>query len=309
MAAPGSWTTSSRTSRISSTSDRPGALAQAGQQAAGALRLIHPFPSLLDALATAAIAGLAGAGLERAGLLGLAMFCLQASIGSLNDLADVTRDRDLKPGKPLPRGQVSFGIARLIGGAGLVAGLGLSLGGGAATLAVALVGVAVGYLYDLRLKASRWSWLAFAVGLPILPVYAWVGATGSIPPAFLVLLPLAVLGGAALALANELADDERDREAGLRTAVGSLGRELAWRAGALLEAVVALVAVGSLLALGASILAIGTADGSVALMMIGLALGRSPLAGTRERGWELQAVGLAALGVAWLGGLAGRGLL
>ena len=207
------------------------------------------------------------------------MFCLQASIGSLNDLADVGRDRDLKPGKPLPNGQVSIEAARLITRAGLVAGLALSLVGGPATLAVAVVGVAVGYLYDLRLKAGRWSWLAFAVGLPLLPVYAWIGATGGIPTAFLVLVPLAVVGGAALALANELADDERDRGAGLRTAVGSLGRERAWRAGALLEAVVGVVAAGSLIAAGAPILAIGTADGSIALLMIGLALGRSPRRG------------------------------
>ena len=252
---------------------------------------------------------MAGAELERAGVLGVAMFCLQASIGSLNDLADVGRDRDRKPGKPLPRGQVSLGVARLITGAGLLAGLALSLVGGPATLAVAVVGVAVGYLYDLRLKAGRWSWLAFAIGLPLLPVYAWIGATGGIPTAFVVLVPLAVIGGAALALANELADDERDRGAGLRTAVGSLGRERAWRAGALLEAVVAVVATGSLVAVGAPILAIGTADGSIALLMIGLALGRSSRAGTRERGWELQAIGLAALGLAWLGGLAGRSLL
>jgi 4-hydroxybenzoate polyprenyltransferase len=237
------------------------------------------------------------------------MFCLQASIGSVNDLVDLERDRDRKPGKPLPCGQVSIRSARLIAGAGLVVGLLLSLAGGPPVLAFALLGVGTGYAYDLRLKASAWSWLPFAVGLPLLPIYAWLGATGTIPAAFLLLVPLAVVAGAALALANELADDERDRAAGLRTAVGALGRELAWRLGAVLQVLVAGIAAGSLLVNGAPALALATADGSAAVIMIGLALGRSRRAGTRERGWEIQAIGLGGLALAWLGGLTSRGLL
>ena len=57
------------------------------------------------------------------------------------------------------------------------------------------------------------------------------------------------------------------------------------------------------------VLALGAADGSVALVMIGLVLGRSPRAGTRERAWEAQAIGLGGLAIAWLGGLASRGHL
>jgi len=273
------------------------------------IRLIHPFPSLLDALLTGGLVRLAGAGLDRALLLGAAMFCLQASIGALNDLADIEHDRGQKPGKPLPRGLVPPGAARLAVVGGLAAGLGLSLAGGLLTVGVALAGVAIGYAYDLRLKASRWSWLPFALGLPLLPVYAWVGASGGVPAAFLLLIPMAVIGGAALALANELADAERDRAADVRTAVGSLGRQRAWRIGLALQAIVALVAAGSLIIDGAPVLAIGAADGSIALLMIGLALGRSPLAATRERGWEAQAIALGGLAVAWLGGLASRGSL
>lgn len=271
--------------------------------------MIHPFPTLLDALVTAGLAWLAGAAVDRALLLGAAMFCLQASIGTVNDLADVGRDRDHKPGKPLPRGVLSIEAARLVAAGGLLAGLGLSLAAGPAALAVAGLGVSIGYAYDLRLKASPWSWLPFALGVPLLPVYAWLGATGGLPTPFLVLIPAAVVGGAALALANQLADDERDRSAGTRTAVGLLGRATGWRVGALLQAAVAVVAAGSLVGAGAAIPAIGAADGAIALIMIGLALGRSRLARTRERGWEAQAIGLGALALAWLGGLASRGLL
>ena len=36
----------------------------------------------------------------------------------------------------------------------------------------------VGLLYDLRLRGTALSWFPFAVGIPLLPVYAWLGATG-----------------------------------------------------------------------------------------------------------------------------------
>jgi hypothetical protein len=91
--------------------------------------------------------------------------------------------------------------------------------------------------------------------------------------------------------------------------VGALGRARAWRLGAGLQALVAVVAAGSLIVGGAPLLALGAADGAIAVTMIGLALGRSRLPGTRERGWEIQAIGLGALAVAWLAGIASRGLV
>ncbi|MGH2465448.1 MAG: UbiA family prenyltransferase [Candidatus Limnocylindrales bacterium] len=308
-AAIGSSNTWSRTSTTSSTSDQPGTIAQVRRQAGGAVRLIHPFPSLLDALITAGLVLLAGAGLDRAGLLGGAMLCLQASIGGLNDLLDLERDRATKPAKPLPRGLLSRRSARAIVVAGLVAGLGLSLLAGPVPLLVGVLGLTVGYLYDARLKTGPWSWLPFAIGLPLLPVYAWVGATGELPGSFLVLVPTAIVGGAALALANELADDERDRAGGVRTAVGALGRARAWRRGALLQGLVASVALGSLVIGEAPILTLAAAAGSVGLILLGLVVGRSTRAELRERAWEAQAIGLGGLAIAWLGGLASRGHL
>lgn len=237
------------------------------------------------------------------------MFGLQASIGTLNDLVDIERDRGHKPGKPLPTGLIAIPTARAIAAGGLLLGLVLSVAVRPILGVIALLGVATGYAYDLRLKASRWSWLPFTIGIPLLPVYAWVGATGRLSAVFFVLVPLAVTGGAALALANELADDERDRGAGVETSVVALGRARAWRVGAGLQALVAVVAGASLIASGAPTLAVGAADAAIALTMIGLALGRSRLPSSRERGWEVQAIGLGALAVAWLAGIASRGLV
>ena len=305
MAATGSSSTSSRTSRISFTSDQPGMY----PRVVGLVRLVHPFPSLLDGLVTMALAWLAGASGRTAAALGLAMFCLQASIGTVNDIVDVERDRDTKPGKPLPRGIVGRSTAWFVAGGGVVLGLAISVLIEPLTGAIGVVGVALGYAYDVRLKVSRWSWLPFALGISLLPVYAWVGATGAIPAIFMLLVPMAILSGAGLALANQLADDERDRAQGLLTAVGRLGRARAWMLNATLDGVVALVAVVSLVLSGASFLFIGAADVSIGLIIIGLHLGRSIRPVTRERAWEIQAIGFACLAVAWLAGMADRGLI
>ena len=74
--------------------------------------------------------------------------------------------------------------------------------GGSCGPALAVVVLGVGVAYDLWAKGTPWSWLPFAVGIPLLPVYGWVGATGSPPGFFAVLVPMAVLAGAALAIAN-----------------------------------------------------------------------------------------------------------
>ncbi len=237
------------------------------------------------------------------------MVCLQASIGTVNDVVDIEHDRGAKPGKPMPRGLISRPAAWLVAAFGLLAGLGLSALIEPRSALVAIVGVGLGYAYDLRLKASPWSWLPFALGIGLLPIYAWLGATGSIPAAFGLLLPMATLAGASLALANQLADDERDRQEGLRTAVGSLGRARAWAVSALLDAVVGLVALASLVIVAAPVFAIAGATTSIGLMAVGLSLGRSRLPPTRERAWEIQAIALACLAVAWLAGLANQGLL
>src|SRR5260221_5524484 len=99
-AGPGSSSTSSRTSRISSTSDpapvegRPRAAGPAaagpstGELLLGIGRLVHPFPSILAALVTVAIAVVAGGEPAVAIPLGLAMLAIQFAIGAINDLAD-----------------------------------------------------------------------------------------------------------------------------------------------------------------------------------------------------------------------------
>jgi 4-hydroxybenzoate polyprenyltransferase len=267
---------------------------------------------VLDGFVAAALALVAGASLALATTLGLGMTALQFGIGAVNDLVDVSRDARSKPGKPIPSGLVDPGVARIVAAASFALGLVLSAFVGQSTLLIAVIVAGIGLAYDLVLKGTRWSWVGFAVGIPLLPVYAWLGATGSLPLAFAVLVPAAVASGAGLALANGLADAERDRSAGVDSVVGSLGAARAITASRLLQGGVAIAALVSLAALGGldslgpniALVVVG-----IASVQVGIALTADPSADRRERGWELQAVGVGALAVGWVASLLGAGAL
>lgn len=246
--------------------------------------------------------------------LAIAMLGLQVSIGALNDLVDASRDATTKPGKPIPRGTATRTAAIAITGVGLLlAGL-LVLPSGPAALGVLAACAACGYAYDLRLSRTALSWLPLAVALPLVPVFAWVGATGAIPAALLPIVPAGILAGAGLALGNGLADLERDRSVGAATAAVRLGFRGTWGLqAALLAAAVALVVAGrpDLLSVRpgpAAILggvAVVVGIGSLALGM-GLSaggLGRGGGAQRRERAWELEAIGIALVAAGWLASL------
>jgi 4-hydroxybenzoate polyprenyltransferase len=269
-------------------------------------RLIHPFPSLLNGVITAALVLLAGGAGHVALRLGIAMVALQASIGALNDLVDAPRDAGRKAAKPIPAGLVTPAIARVTVLAGLAAGLALSAMSGLPALAVAVAGVLAGYLYDLRLKGTTASWAPFAVGLPLLPVFAWVGATGGVPPFLAIVVPLAALAGAGLAIANALADYERDLDAGTVSVATRLGLRRGWRLHAILQVAVVLTAVAAAALDGGSIMAIvlrAVAPGLV--ILAGVALGYRAAPGRRELAWEVEAAGAGLLALAWLSGAVG----
>ena len=273
---------------------------------AGRARLVHPFPSALDAAVTLALALLAGALVGRAVLLGASMLLIQFSIGTFNDLVDAPADAVAGRAKPLPDGRVT---ARAALGVGVVCGLaGLVLAGfaGPATALVACAGYGIGLAYDLRLKASPWSWLPYAAGIPLLPVFAWVGATGDLPGPILVLAGLGVLGGTSLAIANSLADAERDAASRTRTVATALGRDRAMRLGGLLGLAVGAVAGTSAVALAGWIPGTWVTAAGAVILVAGLALGS---AGRLQRAWEVQAIGLAILAAGWVASLAAAGLL
>ena len=275
----------------------------------GLVRLVHPFPSLLDGAATVAIALVAGADLPTAVRLGGSMVALQASIGALNDVVDATSDVGRKPGKPIPAGLVTRRTGRAVAVIGAGLGLALALPSGPGLVALAGLGLGIGYAYDLAAKGTVWSWVPLAVGIPVLPVFAWFGTTARLPAAFSILLPAAILAGAALAIANARADQERDVAAGLDSVAIRLGPAGAWRTGAGLQAIVAFVALASLWLGGGSAVAVGCAIGAGLIVAAGVGWARPPTStpARRERAWEIQAIGVALLAAAWLAGVRGLG--
>ena len=268
----------------------------------GLIRLIHPFPSVLDGAVVGAIALIAGGDGLTAARLAVSMTALQASIGSLNDLVDAPRDAGHKPGKPIPAGLVSTRVVATTVVVAAGVGVGLVLPSGWGTLGLAVVGLAIGFGYDLRFKGTAWSWLPFAVGIPLLPVYGWLGAAGSLPVSFAILLPIAVIAGTALAIANARADTERDVQAGVDSVAIRLGSGRAWTVNAGLLGVVVVAGVTTLVAIGAPPGALVGAIAAALVIGLGVVMGRLGDGARRELAWEIQAIGLGLLALAWLVG-------
>lgn len=279
----------------------------------GALAVVHPFPSALDAAVTGIIGLLAGGSIERSLQLAAAMLLLQFAIGAVNDWADAPIDAIGGRAKPIPRGVISRRQALTVALA--CAAVGLLLAGllGPATLLVALVGLGAGVAYDLGLKRTPWAGLAFATGFALLPLFAWLGSVGSPPPFLGWIFVLALPAGASVSLGNGLVDVEGDAAVGRSTPAVRLGSR---RAHGLLGTADALVFAGAAIALFASIPSGAAAGpgrtfwiawtGVVAgafLVSVGWRLSGHPSRPDRLVGWRVQAVGLAVLAGAWFLGM------
>jgi 4-hydroxybenzoate polyprenyltransferase len=227
------------------------------------------------------------------------MTSLQAGIGAVNDLRDAPADAAGKPAKPIPGGLVSRQVAAVVAVGAFAVGIGLSIPSGWGTVAIALAGVGVGLAYDVWLKGTAWSWLPFAVGIPLLPVYAWYGGVGSLPAAFAILVPAAMGSGAALAIGNARADAERDAASGVESIATALGPRRAWTIQLAILAAVGIVAVASAAAV-ATVGQLALVAGAALIPVLASIASRDVSPSARERAWELEAVGIAALGVAWL---------
>jgi 4-hydroxybenzoate polyprenyltransferase len=252
-----------------------------------------------------AVALVAGATAPRAVILGVAMTALQVAIGSLNDLVDAPLDAGRKPGKPIPSGLVTTPAAWTLVVGGTVVGVVLSVLGAAPGAGVVLLGLAglvlaIGFAYDLWAKGTPWSWLPFALGIPLLPVFGWYGASGSLPSWFAALVPTAAIAGSALAIANARADLERDADAGARSVAIRLGADRSWRIHAVLWVVVVAIAIGWLVVLGSDARAVVAVGAAAALVLVGVVVGRQGSPARRERAWEIESIAGVALAVTWL---------
>ena len=270
------------------------------------LRLVHPFPSALNALVVFGIASLAGAPFHLAGQLALAMLGLQFCIGAVNDLYDEELDALAKPAKPIPSGRVSRRTAWLV--AVVTGSVGLCLAAAArppdlVPLTLAGIMLGAGLAYDVWLKPTAFGWICFAIALPVLPLYAWYGAIGTLPPRAELLVPVAALAGLGLQLANSLIDVESDARGGAQTLAVWLGRRRALTAMA--AAVLAIHFISWLTLPDGSPAAAALLSGAAgALACGGLVASAQGTRLMREIGWSAQAGSVAVLAIAWLLGAA-----
>lgn len=176
----------------------------------------HPVPTIAVTAISTGLAALAGLSLARGALLVLAVFAGQLSIGWSNDAIDAARDRATsRTDKPVASGSVSTRTVAIAAGVSLLAAVILSLALGWLPGLAALTVVACGWLYNLGLKATVFSFVPYAVAFGMLPA----AATQSLPdPAWPA--PWAMIAGALFGvsahLANVLPDLDDDLDTGVR---------------------------------------------------------------------------------------------
>jgi 4-hydroxybenzoate polyprenyltransferase len=271
-------------------------------RARGYLRLIHPFPVGMNAVAAVSFAMLAAPGwpgLRAALLIAAAIIGSQATVGVVNDLRDRDLDAVAKPEKPLVSGRVTVRGALCIGVIMLIVAVVTGLAIGPLSLLFISAMTAAGLVYDLWLKRTAVSFLPYIFGLPLLPIWAWICVRDA-PPRLWLTYPLGVLVGFGLHLANALPDAEGDESGGIRGIVQVVGARRAL-----------LLCLGSF-ALTVLVVAVLTAArrdtvvvvliGGAAVLLLGAALSAAvrPTTGTLQRNWGLLigcAIGIAA---AWL---------
>lgn len=205
---------------------------------AGLVRACHPGPTLAVTTVTALLSRGAGHSLAGGTLVTAAVLAGQLSIGWSNDLIDARRDRAVgRTDKPVARGDVSEALVRAAIAVALVTCCALSLALGPRAAAVhLLLGVAMGWAYNLGLKATLVSPLPYAVAFAALPAVVWLALPGEgwwsprVWPPLWVMLAGAVLG-VGLHLLNALPDLVDDAVTGVRGLPHALGeRRVRWLA-------------------------------------------------------------------------------
>jgi 4-hydroxybenzoate polyprenyltransferase len=189
----------------------------------GLVRACHPLPSL--AVTTAAVLLSIGVGLPPGTvvLLAAAVLCGQLSIGWSNDRIDAARDTASgRTDKPAAHGAVALTVLTTAAGAALVATVVFSALLGWAAATAHLIGVAAGWAYNLGLKGTLWSGVAYLVAFAALPAVPYLAQPGHPAPPWWVCATGALLGLAAH-FANVLPDLNADAATGVRGLPHRLG--------------------------------------------------------------------------------------
>lgn len=187
----------------------------------------HPGPALGVTLMVSVLCVAVGLGAGRTALAVAAVLTGQLSIGWSNDLLDLTRDRIAgRTDKPLATGALSADLVRTACRIALYATIVLSLVLGWVPGGAQLLSVGAGWAYNLRLKATVWSWLPYAVAF---------GALATVPSLALPEVDVAwwlPVVGALLGVGAHLVNVLPDLDDDAATGIAGLPHRLAARFGA-----------------------------------------------------------------------------
>jgi 4-hydroxybenzoate polyprenyltransferase len=174
--------------------------------------LCHPGPVLLNVTAVTIFALLATWPYVPWNILPLviaAHLAMQLSIAIFNDYCDRERDVLSKKNKPIVRGLILPREALFATIILMLTMVLLLIPLNPQALLVSLLYLACGQSYNLGLKTTPLSGIVFALAIPLIPLYAFVGV-GHFMPLVVWQMPIAALLGVALHLANALPDIEQD---------------------------------------------------------------------------------------------------
>lgn len=189
--------------------------------------LCHPGPVVFFGIAVTAFALLASWPRVPWKLLGFAIaahLVMQLSISIFNDYCDRQRDRWSEKNKPIVRGLVRPREALIAGLVLMAMMVLLLLPLNRVALVVSVLYLALGQSYNLGLKTTPFGGLAVALAIPLIPVYAFVAVNHFVPLA-LWQIPITVLLGLALHLANATPDLDQDTANRSRNLAVMLGRK------------------------------------------------------------------------------------
>ena len=149
---------------------------------AALVRLAHPLPTLLNALVAAALTTTAGGSASQAALAALTMLGVHTSIGAMNDLLDQAGDAG-RAEKPLVGGSVTPREARAMVVIAATVGFAAASALSSISVTIAAAGATLGYLYNAGIKRTPISFLPFALGVALIPAFAWSAAGVPLPAA------------------------------------------------------------------------------------------------------------------------------
>jgi len=211
---------------------------------AGLLRASHPGPTVAVTALIGVLAWAVGNTPATIALIVAAVLTGQLSIGWCNDLVDAARDRRVgRRDKPVATGELPESVVRSALAVTTPACVALSLLCGVRSgVTHLLLGVASGWLYNLWLKRTVWSWLPYALAFGSLPAVVTLALPQPVgPPAWMV--GAAALLGVGAHLVNALPDLDDDAATGVRGLPHRLGSRVSTVGAAVVLTVASVVTV------------------------------------------------------------------